>query len=424
LLTLLVSTSCIGDPPEAANLSPEQHRTLQQRVQSAAPATLIRHSAQFGSVELLGYTLEPRTLTHRAGSKLEITLVWRCNQPLPSGYVLFTHLLSPQGKMLANLDSQGPLRSMPGVSGVPLPPSRWLPGFIYLDDVTVTLPPDAPEQVRIATGFYRGDDRIPATGTEVNSTLAATVLKLRVVGARAHADTAPPVPELTVPRRSQDAVVNIDGVLDEPVWEQAGRTSAFVHPTTGKADPQLPVQGHVRVLYDAEALYLGFEVSDVDVRGGFSADEEDPHLWTGDTVELMIDPDGDGDGRDYYELQINPQNLVFDSAFDSYNQPRGGPNRPFGHESWRSAVTSAVRIDGTLDDKSDHDGGYVVEARLPFASLTRAAKTPPDPGDRWRMNFYALQNNGGAAWSPILGQGNFHRASRFGRVLFSANTVP
>jgi hypothetical protein len=32
------------------------------------------------------------------------------------------------------------------------------------------------------------------------------------------------------------------------------------------------------------------------------------------------------------------------------------------------------------------------------------------------MNFYAMKNNGGTAWSPILGQGNFHRATRFGRV--------
>jgi hypothetical protein len=34
------------------------------------------------------------------------------------------------------------------------------------------------------------------------------------------------------------------------------------------------------------------------------------------------------------------------------------------------------------------------------------------------MNFYAMENNGGVAWSPILGQGNFHKAARFGRVTF------
>jgi hypothetical protein len=55
---------------------------------------------------------------------------------------------------------------------------------------------------------------------------------------------------------------------------------------------------------------------------------------------------------------------------------------------------------------------------IPWASLTKAKRTPPRPDDTWRMNFYAMQNNGGVAWSPILGQGNFHKASRFGRVRF------
>jgi len=35
------------------------------------------------------------------------------------------------------------------------------------------------------------------------------------------------------------------------------------------------------------------------------------------------------------------------------------------------------------------------------------------------VNFYAMKNNGGVAWSPILGQGNFHKASRFGKVTFA-----
>lgn len=48
----------------------------------------------------------------------------------------------------------------------------------------------------------------------------------------------------------------------------------------------------------------------------------------------MIDPDGDGDNRDYYEIQINPQNLVFDSRSDSYNRPRPTPDGPFGHQDW------------------------------------------------------------------------------------------
>jgi hypothetical protein len=78
-----------------------------------------------------------------------------------------------------------------------------------------------------------------------------------------------------------------------------------------------------------------------------------------------------------------------------------------------------VTLSGTLDKADDKDQGYTVEIRLPFKSLDKAKTVPPALGDRWRMNLYAMQDNGGVAWSPILGQGNFHKAARFGRILFA-----
>jgi hypothetical protein len=161
---------------------------------------------------------------------------------------------------------------------------------------------------------------------------------------------------------------------------------------------------------------VGFEVTDKKVHGGWPAGAKDPHLWEKDTVEIMIDPDGDGDNKDYYELQINPQNLVFDTQYDDYNSPNGNGRGPFGHEEWSAGLTSAVVVHGTIDDDSDADRGYTVEAKIPWASFTKAKQAPPALESTWRMNFYAMKNNGGTAWSPILGMGNFHRASRFGRV--------
>ncbi len=49
----------------------------------------------------------------------------------------------------------------------------------------------------------------------------------------------------------------------------------------------------------------------------------------------------------------------------------------------------------------------------------KAPVHPPKPFDTWRLNLYAMKNNSGVAWSPILGQGNFHQASRFGKVTWS-----
>jgi hypothetical protein len=228
------------------------------------------------------------------------------------------------------------------------------------------------------------------------------------------------VKELEVHALPPGEVITIDGSLDEPAWGRAAATGRFVDVGSGAVNPRIAVQGSARLAWDERFLYLGFEVEDGTIRGGYPPDAKDPHLWERDTVEIMTDPDGDGDNKDYYEIQINPQNLVFDTQFDGYNAPNGNGRGPFGHEEWSAGLESAVKLRGTMDDDADKDEGYTVEARIPWASFAKAKKSPPSPGDAWRMNFYAMQNNGGVAWSPILGMGNFHRASRFGRVRWAA----
>jgi hypothetical protein len=133
----------------------------------------------------------------------------------------------------------------------------------------------------------------------------------------------------------------------------------------------------------------------------------------------MVDPDGDGDNNDYYEIQVNPQNLVFDTQYDAYNSPKTEPDGPFGHQDWTSKLKSAVVVDGTIDKPGDKDKGYSVELAIPWSSFSKAKNHPPKPGDEWRLNLYAMKHNSGVAWSPILGQGNFHKASRFGRVIWA-----
>lgn len=227
------------------------------------------------------------------------------------------------------------------------------------------------------------------------------------------------VPSLDMPRRKADQAITIDGELDEPAWRSAASTAAFVDAGSGAPTAAEAIGGRARVLWDDDHLYVAFDVRDRTLRGGFPVDAVDAHLWERDTVELMVDPDGDGDNRDYYEVQISPQNLVFDSRFDDYNLPRGGEQGPFGHQDWSAKLESAVRLRGSIDDDGDDDDGYVVEVRIPWGAFDRAKKAPPAVGDVWRMNLYAMQDNGGAAWSPLRGQGNFHKASRFGRMRFT-----
>jgi hypothetical protein len=224
---------------------------------------------------------------------------------------------------------------------------------------------------------------------------------------------------LRVDKLDKEQKITIDGKLDEDAWKTAPMAGPFVDVRSGRPNTSFPVNGSVKLAWDDKYMYVGFDVKDPDVVGGFEEKAKDPKLWTKDTVEIMVDPDGDGDNKDYYEIQINPQNLVFDSRFDEYNKPKKDPDGPFGHQDWSAKLDSKVEVRGTLDKPGDKDQGYVVEARIPWKSFDKAKNTPPKVGDTWRVNFYAMQNNGGVAWSSILGQGNFHKASRFGKVMWA-----
>jgi hypothetical protein len=150
------------------------------------------------------------------------------------------------------------------------------------------------------------------------------------------------IKELDALRLPAGAVLAIDGRLDEPAWKAARSTGPFVDVRSGAENPAIPTQGNARLLWDDQFLYVGFEVTDKKIHGGWPAGAKDPHLWEKDTVEIMFDPDGDGDNKDYYEIQINPQNLVFDTQYDDYNSPNGNGRGPFGHEEWSANLVSAV----------------------------------------------------------------------------------
>ncbi len=223
------------------------------------------------------------------------------------------------------------------------------------------------------------------------------------------------LPELAVPKLARGAI-HVDGELDEKAWERAAATQMFVSPGSGKPERQSKVNAFARAAWDEDQLYLAVVVHDPDPSSPFSRDAVDPHVWASSSgIELMLKPHDGNDNRDYYEIQVDVAGAVWDTHFDDYNQPiTGGPDddhKRFGHQEWQSGLSRAVKVDRSR-------GRYAVELALPWRSLPSAA--PPKPGEVWRANFYSFRDGQADAlgWSPILGQGNFHRASRFGRLRF------
>ncbi len=224
------------------------------------------------------------------------------------------------------------------------------------------------------------------------------------------------LPELTATRAAIPP--KIDGQLDQAEWAGAGSTGPFVAPGSGKAaHPKSKVRARARLLYDADKLYVAFEVLDEAPTSAFAQDAVDPHVWSkASGVELMIAPGSHADNRDYFEVQVEVGGAVWDTRFDDYNKPVGPRSGSkvvrFGHQDWKSGIVRATKRESW---------GYVVELALPFSQLkTQRNPTPPSAGATWRMNFYSFRDgqSDSLAWSPLLGKGNFHRASRFGQVRF------
>ena len=411
-LVACLAQGCVSEEP-----SKEPPAEVQKLIVDKAPDNITPLNVNFDDkITLLGVTVDPG-LDVAPGKRVKVTMYWRADKALDDpSWKLFTHILDGSGDRVMNIDNVGPLRS--GGNNVQAwPPGRWTPGKIYVDTQTFTVPKKLKSQkLQVVAGIWKGKDRLPLRSGPSVSDDRALVASLTTTATKPAPKPERSVPELEVVRLPKGATIRIDGKLDDAAWKDAAATPAFVNVTSGGPDEDSSVQGSARLLWDDKALYLAASVKDDDIEGGFDPAAKDPHLWTKDCVEIMIDPEGDGDNKDYYEIQINPQNLVFDSRFDEYNKPRVEPDGPFGNQDWSAKLESAVSVQGTLDNDSDEDQGYIVEARIPWASFDKAKAVPPKAGDAWRMNLYAMHDNSGVAWSPILSQGNFHRANRFARV--------
>ncbi len=222
------------------------------------------------------------------------------------------------------------------------------------------------------------------------------------------------LPTVTAPHAT--GAMRWDGRLDEPVWETAGRAQGFVHPGTGQPTPASRVNGDARIAWNEQGLLVAFEVDDRTPQNPFPPTQQDAHVWDGASgVEVMLQPGDFGDNREYFEVQVGANGARWTTRFDDYNRPVGpdtnGITR-FGHEDWEPGLAY-----GTARNAN----GYTVEMLIPWASLvTSRVTSPPRPGEAWRLNLYTFRDGqrDSLAWSPVLGRGNFHRSSRFGRLRF------
>ena len=371
-------------------------------------------------IHMIGWKAEPESA--KPGSTVHFTLYWRKTGDLDPGWMLFTHVTTDNTKEAkGNLDCVGAIRveKKENCTAQLYGPSEWEKGKVIVDSFDFTVPNDVTwPNYRFLVGIWKlPDARLPIKNAEASDGDNRANLIVLPTGVKP-AELAPPkteVPQLNAPKFGKGDTIKIDGKLDEPAWQRAGFTGPFVQPGDGNgALPDNPANATAKVGWDDTNLYFAFQVADKDPTSPFKSDEKDPHIWEkSSAVEMMIQPGDLGDNKEYYEIQVDTNNAVFDTHWQDYNIPKDDSKQQFGLMDWSANLKSAVDVQKGV--------GYSIEVAIPWKSFDKPrVAAPPSPGDSWRIDFYSFRDGQrvALAWSPILGKGNFHFAQRFGKITF------
>lgn len=189
--------------------------------------------------------------------------------------------------------------------------------------------------------------------------------------------------------------IRIDGALDEPSWLAATVASGFVQsePLGGQPATQ---QTEVRVLFDADQLYIGAFLHDSDpskivindIRKDFREEDQDD-------FEVLLDTFGDR--RNGYVFSTNVRGARHDRQVSLEGREI--------NQSWDAAWEVQTRRLST---------GWSVEMRIPFRSL----RFDKANGPAWGINFsrHLRRLNEVSFWAPVPRAFNLNRVSLAGTL--------
>ena len=165
------------------------------------------------------------------------------------------------------------------------------------------------------------------------------------------------------PLLTQEAI-EIDGHLNEEVWAAAQVIDDFIQQSPNEGQPTTE-RTEVRMLYDTEKIYIGFECYDSEPEKVVANEmRRDGQLWQNDNVYVMLDTYGDK--RQCFFFRTNALGALSDTAVTD-----GGENL---NGNWDCIWEAGGRR---------HDKGWTVEIAIPFNQL----RFKKDDSMIWGVNF-------------------------------------
>ena len=238
-------------------------------------------------------------------------------------------------------------------------------------------------------------------------------------------------PETYIAYKAQEAI-EIDGDGADESWNQVAWTNLFID-IEGEKQPKYKTQ--VKMLWDDTYYYILAKMEEPHVWGDIT--KRDAIIFHNNDFEVFVDPDGDT--HNYYELEINALNTVWDLFV---SKPYRNTNVVLN--DWNiTGLKSAVKVDGTINNPNDVDKGWTLEIAIPWTTYKKGYFDKNVPSDQfWRINFSRVNwdhqitngtyqrkkdQNGKLlheynwVWSP-MGVINMHEPEKWGYVYFSSKT--
>ncbi len=160
-----------------------------------------------------------------------------------------------------------------------------------------------------------------------------------------------------------DQIIEVDGSLDEPAWENAPEISGFIQFQPDRGNPA-SLKTSVRILYDSSHIYFGFLCYDTDPgKIAASVNKRDQDIREDDSVYVLLDTYFDR--RNCYYFGTNLLGIQWDG--------RIGDNGLHFDSNWDGIWKSAA-------EKTDF--GWSAEFAIDLTTM----KYEPGEGKTWGLN--------------------------------------
>lgn len=198
--------------------------------------------------------------------------------------------------------------------------------------------------------------------------------------------------------------INLDGLLNESVWEKAELVTDFTQRELIEGAPATE-KTEVRILYNEENLYIGVMCFDSEPDKIIHKELKfDGNMKSDDRIDIVIDTYHDK--RIGFFFVVNPNGALFDATFLSSN--RAGKGESPINKEWDGIWDAKARI---------MDYGWSCEIVIPFKTL----KFPSTDSQIWGINFMRAirRKNEEVLWRSWGRNDGIFKLSKAGTLIIS-----